>query len=188
MGPPLSVLTPVYDVDQKEALVKAFFNVQLFKRVYEDFKGKELPPEFGMKNALRHQYGVVSKRIELAYRMLMESAEQARFFETRNGAKTHLILPALPSPPGPASPARSSVSETRNANESIIAGGNGGSGGDDGGKNSPEAIKVRTAPTGSMADVKARYLESLIKLFEEKSAKGDLDEKLMERIERLLEA
>lgn len=186
----LQILTPVYDVDVKKSLVDAFFNAQLFKRIYEDFKGKELPPEFGMKNALRHQYGVVPKRLDVAYRMLMESAETAGFFETRNGAKTHLILPAFPSI-GTATPGRPLDDAVPHSNS-----GGGGGGGDNGAGETSEGRTIgapnikgtaRTGQSMQLADVKAKYLQALIKLFEEKSAGGELDEKLMERIERLID-
>lgn len=189
----LQILTPVYQTDAKRALVDAFFNVPLFKRVYDDFKGKELPPEFGMKNALRQQYGVIPNRIGLAYRILMESAEQSGFFETRNGAKTHLILPAFPV--GAATTTRTADDRSGAADNS----GGGNSGGGDGtndlgnasastGAGHANGSSITAARSPQLAEVKAQYLQTLIKLFEEKSADGELDEKLMERIERLLGA
>src|SRR6185369_9991290 len=96
------ILSPVYPHEAKQALVEAFLNADLFKRVYEDFKGRELPPEFGLKNALRNQYGVVPARVDLAYRTLIDSADAAGFFATKAGARTHLILPTIhvtPTPP-----------------------------------------------------------------------------------------
>jgi hypothetical protein len=39
-----------------------------------------------------------------------------------------------------------------------------------------------------MDEIKAKWLSALIKLWEDKAAKGDVDEKLMERIERLMGA
>lgn len=183
------ILSPTYPHDQKKALVEAFLNVPLFKKIYEDFKGKELPPEFGMKNALRLTYAVNATRVADAYRILMDSAETAGFFETKSGAKTHLIMPLTLPVPGTATPA------APEDNTEVTGGGGGGGGSGDGGNdnnaekkaNEQSRITPRT-PASGMADVKAQYLSTLIKLFEDKAAKGDVDEKLMERIERLIGA
>jgi hypothetical protein len=177
------ILAPVYDVDAKKALVDAFLNVPLYKRIYEDFRGKELPPGLGMKNALRLQYGILGTRVETAYKVLMDSAEQAGFFATRAGAKTHLIIPAFPgSPSQPNPPAQ----EQRETTTSHGGGGNSGGGSDGRGDVHSNGRTIDDASSTGMQGVKAKYLSTLIKLFEDKSAKGDLDEKLMERIERLL--
>jgi hypothetical protein len=173
------ILSPVYPEDAKKALVEAFLNVDLFKRVYEDFKGRELPPEFGLKNALRNQYGVVSGRVDTALRSLQESAETAGFFETRMGARTHLILPQIqsmsPRPPAP------SPEDGRQRDD-------GGGGGNDGGGGSGDPPPPAGQPPSSktLNDVKAEYVSMLIKTLEGRSKDGEMDEKLMERIERLL--
>ena len=171
------IITPVYQSDAAQALIDAFLNVELFKKVYEDFKGKELPPEFGMKNAMRTQYGVVPARIGDAYRNLIDSAETAGFFSTKMGARTHLIMPMIHVAQSASAPTKSASNES--ASDPAEFGGGGGGGGG-GGKT--------TADPSNLADVKARYLSSLLTLFEAKSAKGELDEQLMERIERLLGA
>lgn len=179
----MRIISPVYESEKKKAVVEAFSNVQLFKKVYEDFRGKELPPGFGMKNALRNQYGIVPNRVDLAYRILMESAEQAGFFATRQGAKTHLIMPSF----GAAEPIREIPAQPDVAH-------GGGDGGDRTG-DAQQATERRDdgkpstgAQPSSLGDAKAQYVASLIRLFEKKSADGTLDEKLMERIERLLGA
>jgi hypothetical protein len=168
--------------------VDAFLTIPLFKRTYEEFRGKELPPEFGMKNALRNQFGVVPNRVDLAYRVLMESAEQAGFFETRMGAKTHLILPAFrPGTPMPTALQEGlSDAATESSGTDASGGGGSGEGGDGRGTGSAEMRMIRSPAANQLDDVKAKYIATLIKLFEDKSANGELDEKLMERIERLL--
>lgn len=173
-----TILSPTYPHDAKKALVDAFFNVELFKRIYDDFKGKELPPEFGMKNALRNTYKVINTRVDGAYRSLMESAETAGFFETKLGAKTHLILPAFHAP-------QLGAIQQQNATETKEFGGGGSGGGNDGG-DTPPPPNMPPFSSAAIGDVKAKYLSALITLFEAKSAKGEIDEKLMERIERLL--
>lgn len=182
-----SILSPTYPHEAKKALVEAFFNPELFRRVHDDFKGRELPPEFGMKNAMRNQYGILTSRVDLAYRVLMDSAETAGFFSTRAGAKTHLIEPMI----------HVGASTHVNQTPAPVDPVNGfGGGGGDGPTQPPQApnqnpnLGLSTASSGSqnksLSEVKAQYLSTLIKLFETKSASGELDEKLMERIERLL--
>ncbi|KRC11071.1 hypothetical protein ASE11_19520 [Hydrogenophaga sp. Root209] len=178
------ILSPVYPHDVKKALVDAFLNVELFRRIYEDFKGKELPPEFGLLNALRNQYGVVPGRIKDAYRILMESADTAGFFSTKAGARTHLIMPLVTPVPGAAMVAPAEVQSDVTPHDF---------GGGGGGQTPPPPPPpsgtgaVQHFPQGSLSDVKAQYVSTLIKLFHAKSEKGELDEKLMERIERLLD-
>ncbi len=173
-----SILMPVYDWMPKEGLVKAFLNVELFKRVYEEYQGKQLPPEFGFKNALKTIFKVHPNGIERAYRTLMLSAEAAGFFETRAGARTHLIIPTINKG---AIPPMSPISPNENLATPELGGGSGSSG--SGGDNSGSPGQV--APT--LEIVKARYIQTLITTLEEKGKKGELDEALMTRIEKLLE-
>jgi hypothetical protein len=153
--------------------------VELFQRVYEEFKGKELPPEFGMKNALKNIFGVASTRIDIAYRSLMDSAQDAGFFDVR-GSRTHLIMPAMQMAPSPVLP------QTDDKNEELALGGGNG-GGNESGSGNAGGARMASTP-GSLSNVKARYIETLIKALEEKGKNGELDEALMTRIEKLLEA
>lgn len=176
------ILSPVYPHEAQIALIEAFFNVELFKRIYEDWKGRELPSEFGMKNALRLQYGIVPARVDLAYRTLLDSAETAGFFAAKLGARTHLIQPVI-------QPPQASYSAAPEPSRQTGGGGGGGddSGGGEGGMPPSSPVFKPAAGNVALSDVKAKYVATLIKLFEAKSEKGELDEKLMERIERLLE-
>jgi len=168
------ILSPTYPHDARKAVVEAFFNVPLFKKVYEDFRGKELPPEFGMKNALKLQYGVAASRVDEAYRSLIDSAETAGFFETKNGARTHLILPLIQ----PIHGTGTTPPAAEKPNENL----GGGSGG---GENPPTNGQQKDVV---VAEAKAKYLDVLIKMFEKSLESGAPDEKLMERIERLIGA
>jgi hypothetical protein len=84
------ILSPVYEDDERQGRIEAFYSVPLFKAVYDHYRGQQLPAEPGMKNALQHQFGVVKARVPTAYRVLMDSAEQAGFFAT---GRTHLVEP-----------------------------------------------------------------------------------------------
>lgn len=165
------ILMPIrLDSDPREALVEAFMRVPLYEAVYEEYRGKELPPEFGMKNALRTQFGVTPQRIDRAYRALMDSAEAAGFFEVR-GSRSQLIMPTQARPASPASRDSADVSEpTREG-----FGGGGGEGG------SPPP------PVQSRDDLRNEYVSALIGLLRGQGAKGEVDPQLMARIEKLLD-
>lgn len=171
------ILMPTYPEQAHQGLVEAFLSIELFKRVYEDFKGKELPPDFGMKNALRNTYKVVPTRIDLALKVLKDSAEDAGFFAA---SKNHLIMPQLQVAPPVSSP---QTSDLPDESEKDRSGGGGNDGGGGGSNNGP----VQRKPETAMSAIKVRYIESLIQVFEEKAKQGDLDETLMSRIEKMLE-
>lgn len=164
------ILLPVFPEQTREGLVEAFLNVPLFKDMYEehDKGGKPLPPEMGMKNLFRSKFGMDARQAADAYRGLMESADAAGFFTTRN-ARSHLIIPQLTQQRPPAPPAT--------ADEQPPAANGSGSGGDGSGGGRPG--------TG-LADVKAAYVTTLIDLFKKKSESGEMDDALMDRIEKLL--
>lgn len=165
------ILMPIYQGQEREGLVEAFLNVPLFKAVFEEHQGRELPPEFGMKNLFRLKFQIVPGRVDVAYRMLMDSADTAGFFTTR-AAKTHLILPPMQQPPAaPKAPEQNVEQEERETTET---GGGGGSGGNQPPK--PPAIAK------SAEDLKATYVAALIDILREKGPDADL----MERIEKLL--
>ena len=49
----------------------------------------------GLRNALETHYNVPRARSQVAYRVFMDSAEQAGFFQARAGARTHLVMPVI---------------------------------------------------------------------------------------------
>lgn len=177
------ILSPVYPQDAQKALIDAFMSVDLFRKVYEDFKGRELPPETGMLNALRNQYGVAPARAKDAYRTLMDSADTAGFFSTKAGARTHLIMPWVQ--PATAGGGQGQKPPAEDGDQGEVSGNGGGFVGDGSNGGGDSGNQAQQKPF-SVADVKAKYLSALIELFETKSKNGELDEKLMERIERLL--
>jgi hypothetical protein len=80
---------------QRSAKVDAFLNVPLFRRVYEEFKGKQLPPRpHGLEQALV-KFGVTVKQKEAARLILEKSAAQSGFFATD---VDRLIMPILAAP------------------------------------------------------------------------------------------
>lgn len=176
-----SILMPVYEWMPKEGLVKAFFNVELFAKVYAEYDGKALSPEFGLKNALKTMFGISPNAIETAYRVLMESAETAGLFEVRGGARTHLIIPTVRK--GSTPPVFSAITDL----ETQAGGGDGGGNGNGGGDGGDREARPDRQQSASLDAVKARYIQTLIDAHEKKAADGNLDEALMARIEKLLQ-
>ena len=163
-----AILMPIRTEDVRQALTESFLRVPLYQRVYDEYKGKELPPEFGLKNALRTMFGITPQRIDAAYRALIASAETAGFFETR-GSRTQLIMPSLVAAP------RTIPTVDLDAEDAPQLGGGGGSGG-----TIPPVI-----PRGA-DDLKNEYVAALIGLLRDRGAKGEVDADLMARIEKLL--
>lgn len=82
-------------VDDQKGRVEAYFNVPLYRSLYERYKSGQLPPEMGLRNALETHYGVPRARTQIAYRVLMDSAGQAGLYSTREGQRTHWVIPIV---------------------------------------------------------------------------------------------
>jgi hypothetical protein len=68
------------EMRQKAARAEAFLSVPLYRRVYEEFKGKQLPPRpIGLERAFA-KFGVSSKQTSNARLAFDKSATQAGFF------------------------------------------------------------------------------------------------------------
>ncbi len=88
------ILSPVMPDDAVNAKADAFLSVELFKEIFEKYKGGPIPPEAGLKNLLQQSYGFTADRVGPAVRVLLDSAEQSGFFSTA-GDKSRLIRPAV---------------------------------------------------------------------------------------------
>jgi hypothetical protein len=176
------MLMPVFPEQAAKARVDAFLSVPLFGALYEEFKGKQLPPEQGLKNLLRTRYGVPPSRIVAAYGSLIKSADQAGFFATR-GTKTQLILPRIDQVIG-------GLQGGPRADEDLDEDGEGNGldagRGDRGGGGATGAAGERGGAArqpASMDDLKARYISTLIEML---NKKAEPDPDLMAKIEDLL--
>jgi hypothetical protein len=88
------ILTPVMPEDAIGARVEAFLAVPLFSRVYEQYKGSQLPPEVGLKNLFLNTYQILPERVAQAVRVFLNSADQAGFFSATSGDRSRLIKPS----------------------------------------------------------------------------------------------
>lgn len=80
------------DPEKAEAArVEAFLHVPLFKRVYDEYRGRNLPPAQGLE-ATMERFGVSPKQLNRARQALQRSADYAGFFRT---GRDRLVAPAL---------------------------------------------------------------------------------------------
>jgi hypothetical protein len=75
------------------AKVEAFLAVQLYRKLYEDFRGKQLPPRPAALENTFVNFGVAPKQKERARQAFDRSAQQAGFFDS--GGRDRLIRPAV---------------------------------------------------------------------------------------------
>ncbi len=169
-----AILFPVTAAGPKQALIDAFLAVPLYAAIHKEYSGKELPPKFGMMNALRTMFGVTPGRIDEAYRAFMASADTAGFFEVR-GSKTQLIMPMVPA----GLPRQTPPEDEQQGDGQTALGGGGGSGNGGGGSRPPATPKTTQ-------ELKNEYISTLIGALRDQGGKGEIDDALMQRIEKLL--
>ncbi len=104
---------------QRKACAEAFLTVELYRKLYDDFRGKQLPPRPAALERTFENYGVSRKQTDKARHAFDRSAKQAGFFDHGND---RLVVPGdIPAQATP--PAQ----ETREA--PTVGRGSGGSGG-----------------------------------------------------------
>lgn len=98
-------LTAIDKTRQRSGKAEAFLRVALFKRVFEQWRGQQLPPAAALERQLV-QMGVAKKQASRARQVLERSAQQAGFSEQ---GRDRLVQPAIkgdsetdtpPPPPG----------------------------------------------------------------------------------------
>ena len=82
-----SIVAPVDEQQVRAAKVDAFFAVELFRRVYEQYKGKTLPDRGGLQNLFGTVYGIVKSRREPTVRIMLASARFAGLFEAAGSSQ-----------------------------------------------------------------------------------------------------
>jgi len=104
---------------KRRAKADAFLKVELFRAVYEQFKGGLLPPAAALERRMQ-ELGVASKQTERARQVFERSADTAGYFES---GRDRLVRPA-----NLGTPAEGEEGRKRNGN----GGGDDGGDGDDG--------------------------------------------------------
>lgn len=119
-----SVLDPV---QEKKALVEAFLSVELYRKLYDDFRGRPLPPRPAALERTFETYGVSPKQTDKARQAFDRSAQQAGFFIHGN---TRLVMPGGLDMPTHPSPGTQEASEAPTVGRASGNGGRGGGSGD----------------------------------------------------------
>lgn len=159
------IVAPTYEADATAARVEAFLNVPMFRKAYEYFKDRQLPPNSGMRNHLQNEHGIPGSQTQRVLRVLMESAAQAHFFKARGG-RSHMIKPLIRDEVDPSDSAGHDDQEQH-----------------DEGSASPTPVQP-PSPPASVEQVRLEYVRKLIGQVGSPDHEQDA---LMDRIERLLE-
>jgi hypothetical protein len=77
---------------EQAARVTAFLNVELFRALYDQFKGHALPPRPAIERQIE-QFGVSPKQKERARQTFMGSAQYAGFIDASSG---RFVKPGIP--------------------------------------------------------------------------------------------
>ncbi len=88
----MAIVAQISEADAERAKAEAFLAVDLFKRVYEQYKGGTLPAEAGLKNLLETQYSVVHDRVAPTVTILIQSARYAGFFKA---GPDRMVMPVI---------------------------------------------------------------------------------------------
>lgn len=89
-----TIIAPVMPDDAANAKVDAFLSVQLFSKIFEQYRGGQLPPEVGLANLFHGTYKIVNDRIVPSVRVFRKSAEQAGMLVGEKD-KQRLIKPGI---------------------------------------------------------------------------------------------
>lgn len=78
-----------------KAKAEAFLQVPLYRQIYENYRGFQLPPDKGLEQDIA-TLGVTQKQVDKARQAFQRSADQAGFFGM---GRDRLIMPSLPRTP-----------------------------------------------------------------------------------------
>lgn len=142
----------------RKARVDAFLSVELFRRVYDEFKGRSLPPAAALQRQME-TFGVAPKQTERARQILERSAETAGFHE--NG-RDRLVRPAG------LGQEREAIPDKAQTTEEPVRGGGGGGGDDSDVDPIIQGLLKRLPPSGAVwpSDKRRLWLTLLENSFE----------------------
>jgi hypothetical protein len=90
----LDIIHPDFPATETAARIVAFEAVPLFKAVLDQYHGRPLPDDAGLRNALTTRWQISSEKATSVLARLMDSAEQAGLFQVA-GNRTTMIRPTL---------------------------------------------------------------------------------------------
>ncbi|MBA3343005.1 MAG: hypothetical protein H0T48_14380 [Gemmatimonadaceae bacterium] len=130
----MKIVAEVDPGDADRAKVEAFLDIELFRKVFEEYNGRPLPPDVGLRNLLEQTHSVVKDRVVPTIRIMLDSAEQAGFFRVAGGNRSKMVKPfgtsSAATPRPVAAPAPAVID--RNPQPLRQSGGAGGGGGGNG--------------------------------------------------------
>ena len=97
------VVAPSSSVQRQEALVKAFRNVEEFKKVQEFYAGKKIPEDEFFENTLVREFKIPRERVEKFIEIFTKNLRYLNLFGQRGGAVTPNQNDQAPAPHGPKS-------------------------------------------------------------------------------------
>jgi hypothetical protein len=110
----LDIIHPDFPSTENRARIAAFEAVPLFKAVLDQYHGRPLPDEGGLRNALTTRWQITPEKAPAVLARLMDSADQAGLFQVA-GNRTTMIRPTIheasPGQPAARGEARPSVQE-----------------------------------------------------------------------------
>jgi hypothetical protein len=155
---------------EKAARAQAFLNVELFRKVYEDFKSKTLPPRPAAFELMLERLGVSPKQKDNARRALDNSAQQAGFYLH---GKDRLVMPNVdglkPTPDRKPPHPEENLKERQEGVNGGGAGGGKGGGGDDTGRHPFIQGLLKTLPepeTTWTVEGRAKWLQAAANIFD----------------------
>lgn len=91
----LAIVAQVSDADSQRAKLDAFMSVDLFRAVFEEYKGRPLPPDIGLKNLFEQTYKIIPTRAAQAVKVMLDSAETAGLFTIAGAGSRKMIQPVV---------------------------------------------------------------------------------------------
>ena len=86
-----AIVAPVDPQTTAKAKLDAFFAVELFRKVYDQYEGSTLPNNVGLENLFGTSYGIVKSRRAPTVRVMLSSAESAGLFAT--AGRSQMVKP-----------------------------------------------------------------------------------------------
>lgn len=106
------ILSPTYEGENREGIVKAIANPGILARFYSDYGSSLLPSGDIFRNVLEQKYGIPNNRIDEAINLILANARFAKLLEEQPDGKLKLTSGNVAvGVGGPEEPSRSNISE-----------------------------------------------------------------------------
>jgi hypothetical protein len=90
-----SIVAPVSDAEALKAKIDAFLAIPLFKLIYDEYRGRELPADIGLANLFENTHKMLDTRAMPSVKVMMASAETAGLFKINGAASRKMVMPIL---------------------------------------------------------------------------------------------